>query len=147
MSLWTHIVGTIHVDTCKCVANTQKYVEDALKDAPEITGDEGSAAVFVNTIPVANHYTSCDCDVCQYKDTIQHIPDPTSFGTRFTCEAPDDYECPIGEYKTCVVITVCGDLRDRTRSQTKKEWNAFHRYIAKNLGFTIRNATCRIEGW
>ena len=36
---------------------------------------------------------------------------------------------------------------DRMKSQTKKEWNAFHRYIAKELDFGVRIATCRIEGY
>lgn len=48
--------------------------------------------------------------------------------------------------KECT-ITVQGDLRDRMRKQTKKEWNDFHRYIAKKLQWTIRIATCRIDGY
>ena len=48
MSRWTHIVGAIHIDTWKACNNIEKYIESKLKNAPEITGSEGSATVFVN---------------------------------------------------------------------------------------------------
>lgn len=141
MSLWTHIVGVMHVDTYQEVDDIKKFVEDALKDAPKITGSEGYAAVFVNPQPGYCISTSCDCNRCQYKETIQIFDDG------FECDSPKDYSCPWGEYQSRAIITVCGDLRDRMKDQTKREWNAFHRYVAKTLGFGVRIATCRIDGF
>lgn len=140
MSYWTHIVDVMHVDTYTEVDNVQKLVEDALKNAPQITGSEGPATVFVNPEPGYYISTSCDCRRCQYKDTLKHS---SEFG--FECGRPKGFVCPTGEYQTRAVITVCGDLRDRMRSETRKEWNAFHRFIAHELGYAIRNATCRIN--
>ena len=57
MSRWTHIVGAIHIDTWKACNNIEKYIENKLKNAPKITGSEGSATVFVNK---ENRY----CMVC-----------------------------------------------------------------------------------
>lgn len=131
----------MHVDTYTQVDDIQKYVEEALKDAPEITGSEGPASVFVNVEPGWNVSTGCDCGRCQYKDAIKYCDDGPE------CNAPEDFKCPSGKYQTRVIITVQGDLRDRMRHQTKKEWNAFHRFVAKKLDYGIRIATCRIEGW
>lgn len=137
MSFWTHIVGVMHVETYKEVDDIKAYVEEALKNAPEITGSEGSASVFVNPESGHNISTSCDCGRCEYFET----------GTEHECDPPKEYCCPYGEYQTRAVITIQGDLRDRMRSQTKKEWNKFHRYVAKELNWTIRLAACRIEGY
>lgn len=141
MSFWTHIVGVIHVDTYAKVDDVKKLVEDALKDAPEITGSEGPAAVFVNAEPGHNIWTSCDCGRCQYKDTISYLD------RGFECDGPPDFVCPKGEYQSRAIMTVCGDLRNRMKRQTKKEWNEFHRFIAKKLKYGIRIATCRIDGY
>lgn len=140
MSYWTHIVGVLHIDTFKETHDLKNVLEDALNAAPKITGSEQDANIFVNIPEGHNVWTSCDCASCEFKDTIRHYDDG------FECDAPEHYSCPSGEYQTRAVITVQGDLRDRMRSQTKKEWNAFHRYIAKNLDCEIRIATCKIDG-
>lgn len=139
MSHWTHIVGVMHVETYKEVDNIVAFVEEALKNAPLITGSERDASIFVNREPGHNMSTSFDCGRCRYKDTIRHYDDG------FECDSPEDYRCPFGQYQTRAVITIQGDLRDRMRDQTRKEWNAFHRYIVKKLNWTIRIATCRID--
>lgn len=140
MSYWTHIVGVMHIDTYTEVDDVQKLVEEALKNAPQITGSEGPATVFVNPESGYCVYTSCDCNRCPYKNTVRHSAE---FG--FECDSPEDFTCPTGKYQTRAIITVCGDLRDRTRNQTRKEWNAFHRFVAHKLGYGVRIATCRIE--
>ena len=141
MSFWTHIVGVMHIDTYQNVDDVKKYVEDALKDAPKITGSEEDAAIFVNPQPGYCFSTNWDCDRCQYGKTLRFSVDG------FECDSPSGYSCPSGKYQSRAIITVCGDLRDRMKSRTKKEWNAFHRYVAKELGFGVRIATCRIDGW
>ena len=141
MSLWTHIVGVLHVDTYHCCDDLKLYVEEALKNAPQITGSEGPADVFVNVHSGYNISTSFDCRRCEFKDTIIHFEEGG-----MSCDAPDGYKCPYGQYQTRVTITVQGDLRDRMKQTTRKEWNAFHRYVAKTLGYNIRLAICQIEG-
>ena len=141
MSFWTHIVGVLHVDTFHCCDDIQKYVEEALKGAPQITGSERPADVFVNVQSGHNISTSFDCNRCEFKDTIIHFEEGG-----MSCDAPDGYSCPYGAYQTRVVITVQGDLRDRMKQITKNEWKKFRRYIEKDLKWTVRIATCQIDG-
>lgn len=136
MSCWTHVVGVMHVDTHREVPDIEEFVREKLKHAPMITGSEGPAAVFVNAEPGHNIWTSADCGRCEYSNT-----------SCYECDPPGGFQCPSGHYQSRVVITIQGDLRDRMRAQTRKEWNAFHRYVAKELGFNIRVATCKINGW
>lgn len=140
MSYWTHILGVIHADAYKMTDDIKQYVEDALKDAPKITGSEQNASTLVNALPGHSRSTSCDCGRCEYGNTAQY------FNDGFECNAPEEFVCPYGQYQTQIVITVQGDLRDRFRQRTKKEWNAFHRYVAKTLRYNIINAICRIDG-
>ena len=54
------------------------------------------------------------------------------------------------QYQTRVVITVVGDLRDRMRERTTKEWRAFKKFVEKSIneiGFIIRNCSCNIMGY
>lgn len=141
MSYWTHIVGVLHVETYHECDDIAEYVRSLLENAPKITGSEMDASVFVNADPLYNLSTSCDCNRCVYGNTIKHCEDG------FECDAHDGFRCPMGDYQTRAIITVQGDLRDRMKAQTKKEWNAFHRYIVKECGLSIRIATCRIIGW
>ena len=48
MSRWTHVVGAIHIDTFGICNDIERYIKGKLKDAPQITGSEGSASIFVN---------------------------------------------------------------------------------------------------
>ena len=62
----------------------------------------------------------------------------------------------IEEFQTRVVITVIGDLRDRTKDQTEKEWNDFKNFIGiepefysddrEGLNLEIRNCAYKIWG-
>lgn len=142
MSYWTHIVGIIHVETYIADENIVALVYKALKDAPKITGSEGDASIIVNTVSGYNISTSSDCKHCDYHGSITISDDDWIY-----CDAPDGYSCPAGEYQSQVIISVQGDLRDRMRARTRKEWNAFHQYLVKQLGYTIRLATCKITGW
>lgn len=49
------------------------------------------------------------------------------------------------EYQTRVVITILGDLRDKSGWKTKKEWKEFVSYIENNIEGYIRNITCNID--
>ena len=51
------------------------------------------------------------------------------------------------EYQTRVVITVIGDLRDKTGAETQDEWNEFLEFIKTQIdgqGWYIRNCACKI---
>lgn len=141
MSYWTHIVGVIHAETYKEVDDIEAYARQALKGAPEITGSEGPASVFVNSERWHNVSTNMDCQRCEHRDSVKYYEDG------FECDAPDGYRCPCGEYKTRVIITVQGDLRDRMKDRTQREWKAFRQYIKKELEWTIRTSACQIDGW
>lgn len=144
MSFWTHIVAAIDVDTYKTSNTIKEDVEKMLEGAPKITGSEGPADVFVNVLSGYNHWTSCNCDCCEYGKTVRYLDKGG-----FECDADKEYKCPSGEYQTRVVITVIGDLRDRMKDTTKEEWKAFKKYIEKHIdgdGFGIRNCTCKIQG-
>jgi hypothetical protein len=139
MSNWTHIVATIDVETNIEDKNIKNIVEKILEKAPKITGSEDDAEIFVNVLNGHNVSTNCDCKSCEYKDTIIHHKEGG-----YSCEADQDYKCPWGEYQTRVVITVMGDLRDRLKHKTEKEYNKFYHYIDKDCNFWIRNKTVKI---
>lgn len=119
MSMWTHIVASIDVDTFKESHTIKEDVEKMLEKAPKITGSEGPADVFVNVLS----------------------------GSDITDVNGD-------EFQTRIAITVIGDLRDRTKDQTEKEWNEFKDFIGvepefysddrEGLNFEIRNCSCNI---
>lgn len=142
MSFWTHIVGVIHVNTYRETKDIQQYVEQALADAPKITGSEFDADVFVN-IKSRHNVTTAKC---LSEIGCEHFGGHCEGGFHCNYEGPYNVEMCYTEFQTVVVITVCGDLRDRSLKQTKKEWHEFHRYIAKKLKWDIINASCRIEG-
>ena len=143
MSMWTHIVAAIDIDTYTCSTWLKEKVEEFLMNAPKITGSEGNAAVFVNVLHGYNRYVGCDCNACEYGSTVVHAPEGG-----FMCDSPEDYRCPDGRYQSRAVITVIGDLRDRMLEETQKEWDAFKAYVDDELnenGYMIRNCSCNIE--
>lgn len=142
MSMWAHIVAAIDVDTYIRSKTIESDVKELLKEAPKITGSEEDAHIFVNVLPGSNHITSCDCRNCEYDKTREF------FGKgRYRCYKPEGYECPEGRYQTRVVITIIGDLRDKSIAETEKEWLSFKNFIENEIGddgFTIRNCSCNI---
>jgi hypothetical protein len=145
MSHWTHIIAAIDIDTYHQDKDIKSYVENILANAPKITGSEGPADVFVNVKSGHNHWTSCDCNSCEFKDTIISYSEEEGGG--WSCGAPNGFTCPEGEYQTRVVITVLGDLRDRERWRTRDEWYAFREYVKARIGcgYDFRNCVCRIH--
>ncbi|MGN1301536.1 MAG: hypothetical protein ACI4U9_03320 [Clostridia bacterium] len=124
MSNWTHICGAIYVDTFKEEVNIKSWMEEQLKGAPRITGSEQDADIFVNVPSGHNTWTSCDCDHCKYGKTIKRLAEGG-----FECGADESFECPEGKYQTRVVISIVGDLRDRSGNITRKELKEFLKYI------------------
>jgi hypothetical protein len=140
MSIWTHIVATLDVDTHLYSTDIKHHVEAMLLNAPRITGSEGNAEVFVNLLSGHNAFVYSDCENCQYGSTRKMSED-----LELICDADNDYECPDNEYQTRVLISIVGDLRDKAKSKTKQEFNEFVQYIIKTLGYTIRNKSVSIQ--
>ena len=144
MSMWTHITACMSVETGIVAKKPalKKQVKEYLDKAPKMTGSEGPADVFVNIQGGYSFYTSCDCDRCKYKDSIIELKDENG-DDYMMCSAPDKHDCS-AEYQTRVVISVQGDLRDRIKEETEKEFEEFKKYVEK-LGY-IRDYAVNIEG-
>lgn len=132
MSTWTHIAATIVVETFATEKNIKGYIKRKLKNSPKITGSEGNADIFVNELSGYNFYTSADCKRCKYGKTWKYDYDGS-----IICDADKDFICPSGDYQTCVCITIVGDLRDKTKAETLKEYASFLQYITNTLKFII----------
>lgn len=135
MSMWTHVIGAIHIDTYRQMDNIELFDEltDMLRNAPKITGSEGNCQISVVIDEGSDLWVSHDCHRCP-----QHSIDEDS------CDAPDDFKCPSGEYSTRASILLCGDLRDCRIDDTAEEVNAFVEWVENN--FSIRNMSIKIEG-
>lgn len=144
MSMWTHITACMSVETGIVAKKPElrRQVKEFLKSAPEITGSEGPADVFVNIPSGYDYYISCDCDHCKYKDTIIELKDKDG-EDYMMCNSPKGYDCS-AEYQTRIIISIQGDLRDRIKEETEKEFEEFKKYIEK-IGY-IRDYTVNIEG-
>lgn len=143
MSCWTHITACISIETGivekrpELKRRLKKYIENA----PKITGSERDADIFINIKTGHNFWTSKDCDHCKYANTLHDVIED---GEEYSkCDGPENYKCS-AEYQTHAVITVQGDLRDRTKKQTQTEWDAFLKYIETDN--FVRDYSVNIEG-
>ena len=140
MSHWTHITACLSVDTYMVKSNILDLVKKDMEKAPKITGSEGDADVFINLQGGYNTWMSHDCDNCKYKDTQREV---IIDGLSYTeCDGPSDNDCS-GKYQSCVVISVQGDLRDRTKEQTEKEFKDFLAFIENK--YTVRDYSFNIK--
>lgn len=140
MSRWTYITACISADTCldESKSEIRKRVKKVLKTAPKITGSERDADIFINFQSGYNTSIGKDCNHCKFGASVTCLEDGG-----FSCDGPDDYICPDSKYQTCIVMSVQGDLRDRTKQQTIKEFNDFLAYLEKY--FLIRNYSVNVE--
>lgn len=142
MSQWTHITACFSVDTCITESKKEllRQVKVFLHDAPKITGSENDAEIYVNIQSGYNITIGKDCEHCKKYGMTRR---ETKEG--FTeCDAPDNYKCKHGEYQSCIVISIQGDLRDRTKTETEEEFQKFLEYIANE--YIIRDYSINIEG-
>ena len=112
MSNWTHIIGSLYVETYTERKNIKKYVENVLKEAPKITGSEDDTDIFVNQLSGYN-VSSWKTDK---NDNFLH-------------------------YQTCVCITLAGDLRDRCMKQTEDEFKEFIKFIKDKFNIFYSSIT------
>ena len=136
MSSWTHIVACIYIDTNIQDFNIKEIMEEILKDAPQITGREGHADIFINLLNGHNMYTSHDCNHCPFSHTKKHAKEG------FYCNAPSEYKCKEASFQTCVAITIVGNLRDRLKEQTREEYKFFLKWLKER--FEIENHCYKI---
>ena len=139
MSMWTHITACISVETGIEEKDIRRRVRSYISKGPKITGSEMDADIFINVPSGHNVWMSADCDHCPYGHTRKWVGKG-----EFECTHPDSYKCQSGEYQTCVVISIQGDLRDRMESETKKEFDEFLSYLKKK--YYIRDYAVNIEG-
>ncbi len=145
MSRCTHITACLSVEM-SIVENKielKRHIKKLLRKAPKITGSERDAEVFVNVKAGHNFWTSRDCEHCEYASTLHDV---VIDGEEYSkCDAPSTKtdDCS-ASYQTHVVISIQGDLRDRTLEQTQAEWNEFITYIEDK--FLIRDYAVNIEG-
>ena len=145
MSMWTHIVGVIYIDTGIEDPQLKERTEKILEYAPKISGSERPADVYVNMKSGYTHSMSRDCKHCIFQHTLTCCDEGG-----FKCKAPEEYTCPEGRYQTRITITVEGDLRDRMKDRTQEEWEQFLEYVKDKLCSTdddVMNVCCNIEGW
>ena len=144
MSCWTHITACLSIDT-DCIANRRELMRQIkinLDNAPLITGSEQNADIFINIPSGYNCMISHDCDHCKYGDTHKEY---TRHGKAYeSCDSPEGYTCKNSHYQTCAVISIQGDLRDRMKSETQREFDKFLRYIKKT--YYVRDYSLNIEG-
>lgn len=105
MSAWTHIIGSLYVETYTERKNIKKYVEKILQDAPKVTGSEEDMAIFVNALPGYN--------ISSWKRNRKDT----------------DWE----KYQTRVCISLVGDLRDRQLPETDEEFKNFMEFIQQKF--------------
>ena len=141
--MWTHITACLSVDTSiiEKKPEMRKQIKEFLKSAPKITGSERDVDIFVNIQSGYNFSTSHDCEHCEYRNTLRDVIED---GKEYQeCDAPDGHDCS-AKYQTCVVISIQGDLRDRTVTQTREEFDAFLKYIESD--YYVRDYSVNIEG-
>ena len=134
---------SVNTDCKVCVKSIDPpKVKEFLKNAPEITGSEGPADIFVNIQGGHNFSTTHDCERCEYKDSLHDVVD--NDGKEYQeCDAPENHNC-FTEYQTCIVISIQGDLRDRMKDQTQKEFDNFMKYLTTK--FYVRDYSLNIGG-
>ena len=66
MSNWTHIVGSLYIETNKMKKNIKEYVIQELDNAPKITGSERNADIFINELSGSNVW----CDNKEYQTCV-----------------------------------------------------------------------------
>lgn len=145
MSYWTHINGSIVLDTYLQESNEiiHQQVQEVINKAPKVTGSESDMQVFINHPEGHNFSTSMDCLHC--KNFGGYNIDKSGFKRFVNCCSDEGFECPEGEFQTIVILTLYGDLRDRTMKETKKEVDAFVKYIEKIYSITRKNIKITVK--
>lgn len=139
MSYWTHVNGSIVLDTYLQESNEviHQQVQEVINKAPKVTGSESDMQVFINHPEGYNFSTNMDCLHCPYFEGYEL--DKSGHQRFINCCSDEDFECPEGEFQTVVILTLYGDLRDRTIKETKEELDAFVKYIEKIYSITRKN--------
>ena len=76
-----------------------------------------------------------------YRDTLRDV---IKDGEEYSeCDAPDGHDCS-AQFQTCVVISIQGDLRDREKPQTQREFVDFLNYIKGS--YIVRDYSVNVEG-
>ena len=138
MSLWTHIYGTIKVDPAGSTIPQQEYIlRTVLDHLPPVTGSERDMTVnVVSNIPYtsssANEFSE---DVALKLRSIRGRRRWLFYSTRDTS---------LIDINTTFNIVINADLRDRTFSETLREFNNWMCRLSKRL--SVWEIMLKIEG-
>ena len=157
MSMWSEIHAYLVVDTCRDqfvdeLETADLTAKELLKHAPHITGSEGDAEVFVNVSKLITGHDQCD--MCPYKKIDSKkgswycVLEETENDNYFNKENWRETVCNKNihqDRRPIIVITIIGALRDRTKKQTKKEYDNFKKFI-RLMHWDIRKSRCEIDG-
>ena len=86
-----------------------------------------------------------DCNGCIYEKTLRK--GPSDAGGGIICDAPEGYKCKMGDFQTEVILTINGELADRTRKETRSEYKKLINYLKRTrngCGFEIIHKSCHI---
>lgn len=118
MSKWTHVTGAIRIDTyARSDAEAVYIAQTVANHLPRITGSERDAAVYVNL--EAGHNAS---------STDDEFGRPSNLGGRWTRNRRNLFDT-----QSKCVLTITGDLRDRSLGQTVRETSRMLARLASRL--------------
>lgn len=155
MSIWTHIFAYLVVDTKRDqyvdeMESADLTAKEVFKHAPQITGDEGPAEVFINDSSTITGWDQCD--ICPYYKRndkgLYCVLEATQIDSTLSTEDYRETVCKKNPHQNkhpIVVVTIYGNLRGRNKAQTKKEYNNFKKFI-RLMHWNILRSHCEIDG-
>ena len=94
------------------MANIDDYIAQLSKEINR----KGSGYSFIESNRMS--------EAIKYKETLKSLDNGFS-----ECDADNGYHCPEGNYQTCAVVTIVGDLRDRDADTTISQAGSFIDYL------------------
>lgn len=119
MSIWSHVIGAIEVDTCGLTsAESMYFAQTVVNHLPRIDGSEGPVEYYLHLV---NGY-NCSGDADE-NWVYTNLYTPRSYFRSI-------------EHQSCVLITMQGDLRDcefeQALKMTTKALNRLSRHLIVN---------------
>ena len=120
MSMWTYITGTIQISVPgRTQAECDYILKTILNHLPRVTGSEGDMELYINNRDCKT-YSSCD----EFAECTDNLIDWYGYKNRSNGWL---------QYSNRYILTVDGHLRDRTFSETVREFMKWIDRLAKRL--------------
>ena len=142
MSYWTYIRAIVDITIFNPIQCDMDFINEMMELAPKITGSEGNAQVTV--IRKNQSHTESSCEFCPFRKSIRWQD-----ASHFSCLPVEGYQCKFTEYYDSYSIIIIGNLRDKFKEETKKEFNEFKHWIStssQGLNWGINKVLCDIDG-